>query len=470
MVGIVSYGAYIPSGRLSSETRDWEGKHPRAVADFDEDAITMAVAAASDCLNGRERSDVDAIFFASTSAPYVEKQSASLIATAVDLSESIFATDISHSLRSGTQALRLALDGVKAGSSQQSLVLTADARPAAPGSHTETEGGDAAAALLLGNDNPIAELEATHSVVNDILDVWRADGEQFLRLADDHFRFEDGYLHAVEQCVSELLDKTGMTMEKFDRVIVYAPDARRHGTAIKAIGADPAKSGNELLRQIGSTGTSDAMLQLVAALEEMEPNKRILVVNYGDGADAMVFRTTDAIANYPRANHRGVAQHLTAARPVAHYNEYLRWRGLMVTGPNGSSAAAPAPHALWREKEQSMRFRGMRCSNCGMVQWPAQRVCVKCRTRDGGESIRLSDSRATLFTYSMDYVARTFDQPLVHGVVDFEIGGRAMMMIADRRIEDVAIGMPLEMSFRKFHYADGVHTYLWKAAPLRVEA
>jgi uncharacterized OB-fold protein len=102
-----------------------------------------------------------------------------------------------------------------------------------------------------------------------------------------------------------------------------------------------------------------------------------------------------------------------------------------------------------------------------MVQWPPQRVCVKCQARDESEPVRIPDGGGKLFSYSLDYVANTPDVPLLHGVVDFEVGGRAMMLVTDRDLESVQIGMALELVFRKFFEADGISSYLWKAAPAR---
>ena len=84
MPGITSYGAYIPQTRLplslASGRPAKEGGPERAVANYDEDAVTMAVSAAIDCLTGFERSSVDALLFASTTYPLREKQGAALIA------------------------------------------------------------------------------------------------------------------------------------------------------------------------------------------------------------------------------------------------------------------------------------------------------------------------------------------------------------------------------------------------------
>ena len=39
--------------------------------------------------------------------------------------------------------------------------------------------------------------------------------------------------------------------------------------------------------------------------------------------------------------------------------------------------------------------------------------------------------------------------------------------VKDRAIEEIKVGMPLEMSFRKLYSTEGVHNYFWKAIPVR---
>ena len=106
MAGISAFGAYVPRYRLGAETDSWEFAGQRSVANFDEDSVTMAVAAAIDCLKDHEREAIDGLLFASTTPPYAEKQCASIIATALDLRRDIFTADITDVLRAGTTALK----------------------------------------------------------------------------------------------------------------------------------------------------------------------------------------------------------------------------------------------------------------------------------------------------------------------------------------------------------------------------
>jgi len=79
MVGITSYGAYVPLHRLGPETKGW-GFPSKAVGYYDEDSLTMAVAAALDCIGGSDRSAIEGMYFASTTAPYKEKLTAATAA------------------------------------------------------------------------------------------------------------------------------------------------------------------------------------------------------------------------------------------------------------------------------------------------------------------------------------------------------------------------------------------------------
>jgi len=67
----------------------------------------------------------------------------------------------------------------------------------------------------------------------------------------------------------------------------------------------------------------------------------------------------------------------------------------------------------------------------------------------------------------LDYLAPTSDPPLVIAIVDFEGGGRMVSMMTDRDIDEIKVGMSVELTFRKLFTAKGVHNYYWKSMPVR---
>src|SRR5581483_12029957 len=191
MAGIISYGAYVPYLRLPLAAiaggKRSDGGPEKAVANWDEDALTMAVAAATDCLRGIDRATVDGVLFASTSYAFKEKQGAAVVAKALDLRRDVATADLGDSLRAGTSALRAAVDSVRAGSAKRVLVVVGDTRMASPRSPLESNLGDAAAAFLIGDAGVAATVAASHTVSDEIIDVWRGEGDPFVHAWEDRF-------------------------------------------------------------------------------------------------------------------------------------------------------------------------------------------------------------------------------------------------------------------------------------------
>ncbi len=467
MPGISAYGAYIPRYRLGAETDGWDSAGQRSVANFDEDSVSMAVAAAIDCLNGREREEIDGLLFATTTPPYAEKQCASIIATALDLRRDIFTADITDVLRAGTTALKSALDSVAAGSAKNVLVVASDNRQGAPKGEAERNSGDGAVAFIISEDAVIAEQAGSYTITENMMDTWRSAGDQFVRSWEDRFAIEEGLERIMGEAVSGFMEKEGVSVKDVAKLALYSPDARRHGQLARHLGFQPEQVQDPLFGRMGNTGAAFPLMLLAGALEDGSPGQLLLTVAYGDGSDVLGFRTTSKIGE--RGHGLGVSGFLDSGQVLDSYETYAKWRNVWLTD---SSSRRPDPQspsvtALWRESDQNIKFHGGVCNQCGYVQYPPQRVCVECQSRDDSTPIRLSDKLGTVFTYSLDYLAGTVDTPLAVVVVDFEPGGRVLCMMTDREVGEVQIGMPVQMSFRKLRVVNGIHNYYWKAVPLR---
>lgn len=441
------------------------------MANFDEDSVTMAVAAGIDCLTGRDRGAIDGIIFASTTAPYAEKQCAAIVAAALDLRQDIFATDITNVLRAGTNAIKSALDAVSAGSAQQVLVVAADSRQGPPRGETERAAGDGAAAFVISAEGVIAEARGNHSITDNMLDSWRSPGDPFVRTWEDRFATEEGIERIVPEALDGYCQRTGATPSDVATVCLYAPDARRHSRLARQLGFSEGQTESSLFGAVGNTGAAFVPMLLVSALESASPGDLLLAISYGDGSDVIGFEVTADIGQAARPA-MGMSGWVEAKRGLDSYETYARWRDVWTLddASRRPSPASPSVSALWREGDKNVRLYGARCRVCGYVQYPAQRVCVECRSVDDHEPVRLSDKPGELFTYSMDYIAGAVDTPLVVGVVDFEGGGRVLCMMTDRELEEVRVGMPVEMSFRKLRVVNGIHNYYWKAIPRRTPA
>ena len=470
MAGISAFGAYVPRYRLGAETHGWDSAGQRSVANFDEDSVTMAVAACTDCLSGHDRQEIDGLLFATTTPPYAEKQCASIIATALDLRRDIFTADITDVLRAGTTALKSALDSVAAGSAKRVLVVASDSRQGAPKGEAERNSGDGAVAFIVSDEDVIAEQAGFYAISENMLDTWRSAGDRFVRSWEDRFAIEEGLERILGEAVSGFMDKEGLSVKDVSRLALYAPDARRHGQLVRQLGFQPEQAQDPLFGRMGNTGAAFALMLLAGALEDGSPDQLLLTVSYGDGSDVLGFRTTSKIQDCrPRC---GVSGYLDLGQMLDSYETYAKWRDVWLTDSSSRrpQAQSPSVTALWREGDQNIRFYGSVCNQCKYVQYPPQRVCVECQTRDDSTPIRLSDQPGTVFTFSLDYLAGTVDTPLAIVVVDFEIGGRLLCMMTDREVSEVQIGIPVEMSFRKLRVVNGIHNYYWKALPRRQAA
>jgi len=466
MVGIASYGAYIPRHRLALAAIGGrsarEGGPEKAVAWNDEDAVTMAVSAAVNCLRGFDRSGVDALYFASTSQPFNEKQAAALVARALDLRGDLRCADFAGSLRAGTTALQAASDAVAAGSARSVLVVASDCRMGAPGSGLELRLGDGAAAFLVSDTGVIAGLDAAHALSDEIVDLWRSDGDAFVHSWEDRFVVQEGYVPRIVEAVRGLFERSGTDAGDYAKIALYGPDQRSLATVARKLAVAADALCDPLFGRLGNAGAAFAPLLLAAALEAAKPGEKILVANYGDGADALAFTATDFLSTLePR---RGVSWHLERRHPVASYDHYLKARGLQAVEWEAPAGPGLSATIHFRDRGNDIGFVGQSCNACGAVQFPAQRICESCFAKDDFEPHRLSDRDGRLVTYTFDYFFPTPEPPTVVGIVEID-GARVHMQVVNCPTEDAKTGLPLEFEFRRIHQAGGRPNYYWKATP-----
>ncbi len=471
MIGIMAYGVYVPLYRLGSQTKGWYERSEKAVANADEDAVTMAVAAAMNCLAGRDAAKVDALYFASTTPPYRQKQSAALVATAVDLRPDIVTSDTTDSLRAGTIALRTAVDSIKAGSAKQVLVTAADLRIPKSHSEFEPEFGDGGVALLIGDSDVAVSIDHVYTMVDEMMDEWVNDREIHPRTWESRFVYEYGYFRVLPQAVSALMKNTGLSAKDFAKVAIYGPNSRRHSDMAKRLGFDAKTQLQDgLFTTMGNTGTTFSLMLLTAALEGAKPGDKILLGSYGDGADAFLLQAT---AQVDKAKSKlSLKNYLQSKKMLDDYvMTYARWRGLIDVAPatRRPQLEVPEPPVRLRLRDKNIRFYGVKCKKCGYPQYPPVRICTRCQAKDEFEPYRFSDKKATLFTYSVDYISATLDPPLVGAMINFDGGGRAMLQLVDRDVTQLKLGMPLELTFRKLYTTEGIHNYYWCCMPPRIQ-
>jgi len=442
----------------------------KAVANWDEDSITMAVAAAVDCLKGEDTNAVDGLYFATTSQTYALRQNAGIVAAALDLRTDCRTADFTDSTKSGTAALLAAADAIASDSLKSCLISAADCRVSKVGSNGDYTYGDGAASFLLGKDNVIANIEGAFSTTHDFVDRRRLVGERTEHMWEERFIRDAGYMQFIPEAVKGLVKKYNLNINDFSKVIYACAFAGAHGALAKTLGLTPEQVQDPLLSNVGDTGVAQPLMMLVAALEEAKPGDKIMVVSFGQGCDAFYLTVTDNITKVK--GKKGVKNGLASKAALGSYEKYLAFRKLMPAevGIRGEEVLYTSFSIVSRDNRELYGMVGTKCKKCGTPAWPAQRICPNpdCGAVDQTEPYKFSDKKANIFTYTSDFLAPSIDPPSSYGFIDFVGGGRTGVDFTDCDPNMLKVGMPLELSFR-IKFSDekrAAVNYGWKGIPI----
>lgn len=482
MVGITSYGGYVPRYRLNRakiySAMGWMNagnialsRGEKAVANFDEDSITMAVAAGSDALNGFDRSSVDGIYFASTTMPYKERLNAGIVAGALGVDEQIRAADFGGGLKAGTSALLAALEGVEANRLDRVVVCASDCRLARPAAPQELVFGDAAAAFVVGKEDVIAEFKGAYSTTYDFVDHYRGALAKYDRQWEDRWIRDIGYDNLIPEAVKGLLDRCEMAITDFAKVIYpcyYTAERRKLSRLLELT---PETEQYHFLAEIGEAGTAQSLVMLVNALETAQAGDKILVVSFGNGCDALCFEVTENIAQ--RRDRIGITGALANKAELDNYTKYLVWRDVLPgeVGLRSEEDLWTRFSSLWRSRRFVLGLWGTRCTKCGTAHLPPQRICVNpdCGAIDAMEEVGFSDQIGHIATYTGDNLAASYNPPAIYGAIKFQGGGKYYFDFTDCELDALQTGMPVRMSFRRKYYdrLRDISGYFWKAVPMK---
>jgi hydroxymethylglutaryl-CoA synthase len=454
MISVATASTYIPRYRLSREViaQAWGGRAApgyKAVTNFDEDALTMAVAAVH-CLGPQT---AERLYFASTSSPYWQRSAASQIAAACDWDTETATADFGGSLRSGFSALIAAADAIGANRAADIIVTAADHRDGTPESPEELLFGDAAAAIRLTSQPGAAEIVAYTSRSDDFLDEWRRDADNFVHNYASKYSLTRGFEANVVAAAKAVLAKADVQPSEIAVFAVNSPDGRSHLGCAKALGIAADRVRDGAAQEIGVTGVAMPLIALAQALASAKADDLVLGVAYGDGAEAILFRSTAPI-DPPALDDK-------AAIPYASYSRYRKSREHMRQEERGPEIS----NVLWKKEEhQNVRLHGTKCPKCGMVQFPITRVCTACRNSEGLMEIPLGRT-GRVFTFTKDYLYDAPVMPTMMSVVDLDGGGRFLCQMTDVDERDVRIGMPVELVLRRLREGGQNHHYYWKCRP-----
>lgn len=478
--GILSFGAYIPRNRLQRAaihaTNSWfagglEGlaKGERAIANWDEDVITMAVEAARDTLEGFDRAGIGSVSLASTTLPFADRLNSGVVKEALTLDDATGAFDLGGGQRVATSALIQALHAAKGGA-RPHLAVASELRLSKPASEAEMTHGDAAAGLLLGEGEVIATFLGSHSVTIDFVDHYRSSGQDFDYAWESRWIRDEGYMGMVGAALRQGLPAIGIEAVAIDHFImpitakgVAEGLAKRGGIRAEAVT-------DRLGATVGDSGVAHPFLLMAAVLEKAKAGEKILLIGFGQGVDLLLFEATGKAASL--APRRGVSGSLARGVADSNYPRWLFHRGNLKLdrGMRAEADQKQPGTTLWRNRKAVLGLVGGRCAKTGTVQFPRTDISVNPNDHALAtqEDYPLADKGAKIVTYTADALTYSPAPPLYYGLVDFDGGGRMMVEFADASPRDVEVGRDMKMMFR-IKAVDEMRDftkYFWKAVPV----
>ena len=461
---LAGVGGYLPLLRLDRAAAakalrfsglGGRGAGHRAVAGWDEDALTLGVEAARTLT----AEGVGSIVFASTSAPFFERSQAALLLEALSLPAATRTNDVAGSRRCGVAALLDALLG-----SQRTLVVAGERRPTRAGSAQHLGFGDGGAAALIGNSGA-ARLIGHASLSHDFVDVYAS------RERPDPYVYEERFIKdvAVGTIVAPTLlaacAAAGIAPGAITHAAVHEPVAACWRDIAKTTGITAVNHCSELATTAGDLGAAHPIFAAALAFAKASPGDIVLVAGFGSGCDALLFEVTAAMPGAAEAQAM-----LTAGAPLTDYVRFLSLTDQLALdwGVRGEFNQKAQATAIERHGRDMLGFVGGRDST-GNVQFPKSRIPVN-PAADATvpfEDVRLADDSATIVSITADRLNFTPDPPFFFGLVQFDNGARVMMEFADADTRPFAVGDTVRMRLRikSRDRQRGFRTYFWKAVP-----
>jgi 3-hydroxy-3-methylglutaryl CoA synthase len=445
------------------------------VASHDEDTTTLGVEAGRRALTTPTPAPPSAVqdLYLSTPDPgYLDKTSATTVHAALGLDRGSGAYDLAGSSRSAVGTLLLALGAAAGGRTTQAIL--SDLRTGLAGSAEEKDSGDGAAAIVCAPDGAVAELIGRGAASDEFLDRWRVPGEADSHVWEERFG-EEMYVPLAREAFAAALKDAGVADGDVDHAIVAGLHVRAVKAITKGLGVREGALASDLTPAVGNLGAAQAAVALCDVLERAQPGQVIVVLSLADGADALVFRTTDALTAALTARADAgvptVAEQVAAGRDDLPYATFLTWRGHMrrepPRRPDPERPGAPTVH---RSEQWKYAFTASRCQVCGFRHMPPTRACLSCHAIDHMQPERLADVPGTVATFTIDHLAFSLSPPVVGVIVDFDGGGRYRCEMTDVVASELSIGDRVSMTFRRVWTAQGVHNYFWKARPAAATA
>jgi uncharacterized OB-fold protein len=282
-------------------------------------------------------------------------------------------------------------------------------------------------------------------------------GEKVLRSTFEEGFRKVGFVPAVGDALKQVFTRFSLRADSFARVLLDAPDGRSREAVAAEFGFDAERQlPPQSLHDVGHLGAAHPLLLLLATLEEAAPGERMLLLGWGDGADAFV---VDVGPGVSEIRDRGALSIARERELRLSRQEYDARRAGRAVGDPGPSEAAEVP---------AEGFAALVCGFCGGVYAMPLRVCPACQEKDAFSRAPLGRT-GIIYTWTVEHPGSGREAvPLA--VVNLMGGGRTLVQLTDTPLGDIAVGKDVELVVRKMYEGPRGPVYHLKARVQRGEA
>lgn len=454
---IRSYGIGLPHFRIEATVLYPKGKKniTRSVCFSDEDLITLAYESSINCLS-LPHSEIDGIFFATSTPVFQNRYHASFLADLLNLPQGILAFDFTNSSRGGTDALLLANTLIDSGKYKNILVVASEVHYPGIGKELSTPFGHAACAILLSNEKGIAEITSAKSFSSSFAEEFFYKGNTIQY--DPRFSRDAGFKNNITNALKQFASDP----ELFDAIILNSLYARMGGEIFDKAGFEEKQFAKDnLASKIGNTGAVHALLLLINEIEN--GRKNILLTDYTNGANFFEIKTQQAISE------KSLANQLLQFELIQSYQDYLLLRkaGNFNSVKYETKEMFSSEMMMEREKETLRYLKGLKCDSCGSIYYLKSTRCKKCKC-DKFSEVQLSKT-GKVYAHTNEHYFPTSFPPITMIVVDLDNGGRITVQQTDTMYpakNKLEIGSTVKLVLRKMIENDEKPNYFWKAIQL----
>lgn len=398
--------------------------------------------------------------FASTSAYFTDRLQAGIVLDAVALPRSVRTADLANSRRAGTTAL---LDALLAGSSE--VVVAAEQRVARPGSAAFLGYGDGAAAARTAASGG-AQLVGHASLSHDLVDRYASREHPTPYASEERFVRDVAVPRILIPAVREACASAGIEPAELGQIAAAEPVPGCWSAVARQLRISGPNHCERVTQLAGDLGAAHPLYGLGLALDAAGVGDHVLLLGFGNGADAMVFRKVGEVEGAA-----AMALALGEGAATASATRFLSLTGALELdwGTRAEFEQKAQATVLERVGRETIGFIGGRDST-GNVQFPRSAFPVNPRLSlpEPLDDVRLADLEATIVSITADRLNFTPDPPFDFGLVQFDNGARVLMEMTDRPSAGFAVGDRVRMRLRikSLNPRLGFRTWFWKAAPL----